>query len=166
MYGSAYDQSSSRSPGSHRNQQQSSTLNRMPSRQFDAYAPLPQGNPYTSEDHIRGYEQQQQAPRNYDRQNQTMHAGGYGYDMGATAGWNANAFSQNPSLGPFGGPAAARLKSQSRGRAALPSVRNLSSSHAQTTLTHVARDGWINSPRACLLTSPCPVSVMEAPARY
>ncbi|KAH3907006.1 hypothetical protein HBI56_113900 [Parastagonospora nodorum] len=116
MY-SAYDQQASRSPGSHRNPQQSSTLHRMPSRQFDAYAPLPQ---YGQEDHARSYEQ----PRNYDRLNATVHGGGYGYDMGAPAGWNANAFAQN-GMGSLGGAAAARMKSQQRGggggRSALPS---------------------------------------------
>ncbi|CAO2649583.1 Nn.00g069680.m01.CDS01 [Neocucurbitaria sp. VM-36] len=118
MY-SAYDQSTSRSPGSHRNQPQSGTLHRMPSRQFDAYAPLPQGNMYPQDEHARSYEQQQ--PRNYERLNQTMHAGGYGYDMGAPAGWNTNAFTQN-GLGSLGGAAAARMKSQQRGgRSALPS---------------------------------------------
>ncbi|KAJ4367164.1 Peptidyl-prolyl cis-trans isomerase pin4 [Neocucurbitaria cava] len=118
MY-SAYDQSTSRSPGSHRNQPQSGTLHRMPSRQFDAYSPLPQPNMYPQDEHARSYEQQQ--PRNYERLNQTMHAGGYGYDMGTPAGWNANAFTQN-GLGSLGGAAAARMKSQQRGgRSALPS---------------------------------------------
>ena len=97
----------------------------MPSRQFDAYAPLPQGNLYTPDDHARSYEQQ---PRNYDRLNATIHGGGgggYGYDMGAPAGWNTNAFSQN-GLGSLGGAAGARMKSQQRGgRSALPSVRSV-----------------------------------------
>lgn len=123
MY-SSYEQSSSRSPGSHRNQPQTGTLHRMPSRQFDAYAPLPQGNPYGQDDHARSYEQ----PRNYDRLNATVHGagGGYGYDMGAPAGWNTNAFSQN-GMGSLGGAAAARMKSQQRGggRSALPSVSYL-----------------------------------------
>ncbi|KAF1915411.1 hypothetical protein BDU57DRAFT_272560 [Ampelomyces quisqualis] len=115
----SYDQQSSRSPGSHRNQPQTGTLHRMPSRQFDAYAPLPQGNPYAHDDHARSYDQ----PRNYDRLNATVHGGGgYGYDMGAPAGWNTNAFSQN-AMGSLGGAAAARIKAQQRGggRTALPS---------------------------------------------
>lgn len=116
MY-SAYDQSSSRSPGSHRNQSQTGTLHRMPSRQFDAYAQMPQASLYTPEDHSRTYDQ----PRNYERLNNTIHAGGYGYDMGAPAGWNTSAFSGN-GLGSLGGAAAAaRMKSQQRGRSALPS---------------------------------------------
>lgn len=117
MY-SAYDQSSSRSPGSHRNQSQTGTLHRMPSRQFDAYAQMPQASLYTPDDHSRTYDQ----PRNYERLNNTIHAGGYGYDMGAPAGWNTSAFSGN-GLGSLGGAAAAaRMKSQQRGRSALPSV--------------------------------------------
>jgi hypothetical protein len=105
MY-SAYDQSTSRSPGSHRNQPQTGTLHRMPSRQFDAYA---QGNPYAPE----------------------VHGGGYGgYDMGGPAAWNASAFSQN-GLGSLGGAAATRMKSQQRGRSALPTVRmHRTTSHA------------------------------------
>ncbi|KAJ4402271.1 Peptidyl-prolyl cis-trans isomerase pin4 [Didymella pomorum] len=116
MY-SAYDQQSSRSPGSHRNQQ--GTLNRMPSRQFDAYQQqLGQSSLYPQQDdHQRGYDQ----PRNYnERLNNTIHAG-YGYDMGAQQGWNTNAFSQN-GLGSLGGAAGQRMKSQTRGggRSALP----------------------------------------------
>jgi hypothetical protein len=122
MYNNYEQASSARSPGSHRNQPQS-TLHRMPSRQFDAYAPLPQGNNMYQDDHARSYEQ----PRSYDRLNATVHgggAGGYGYDMGAPAGWNTNAFSQN-GLGSLGG-ATARMKSQQRGgRSALPSVSGL-----------------------------------------
>ncbi|KAI8940608.1 hypothetical protein NX059_001881 [Plenodomus lindquistii] len=116
-----YDQSTSRSPGSHRNPpQQASTLHRMPSRQFDqAYAQQP--GLYT-----RPYDDQE--PRSFERLNQTMHAGGggggYGYDMGSQGGWNTNAFAQN-GLGSLGGAAAARIKSQQQrggGRSALPSA--------------------------------------------
>ncbi|CAN9401197.1 unnamed protein product [Alternaria alternata] len=120
MYASGYDQSSSRSPIAQRNQPQTGTLHRMPSRQFDAYGQVPQGNNmYAQDDHQRTYDQ----PRNYERLNQTMHAGGYGYDMGAPQGWNTNAFSQNGGLGSLGGAQAARMKSQQRGggRSALPS---------------------------------------------
>lgn len=116
MY-SAYDQQSSRSPGSHRNQP--GTLNRMPSRQFDAYQQqLGQSSLYPQQDdHQRGYDQ----PRTYnDRLNNTVHAG-YGYDMAAQQGWNTNAFAQN-GLGSLGGAAGQRMKSQTRGggRSALP----------------------------------------------
>ena len=123
MYSTGYDQGTSRSPVAQRNQPQTGTLHRMPSRQFDAYGQMPQGNMYPQDDQQRSYEQ----PRNYERLNQTMHAGGYGYDMGASAGWNTNAFAQNGSLGSLGGAAAARMKSQQRGggRSALPSVRTL-----------------------------------------
>lgn len=121
MY-STYDQQSSRSPGSHRNQP--GTLNRMPSRQFDAYQQqLNQSSLYPQQDdHQRGYDQ----PRNYnERLNNTIHAG-YGYDMGAQQGWNTNAFAQN-GLGSLGGAAGQRMKSQTRGgggRSALPAVRS------------------------------------------
>jgi hypothetical protein len=139
MY-SAYDQSSSRSPGSHRNPQQSGTLHRMPSRQFDAYAPLPQGNLYTPDDHARSYEQ----PRNYDRLNATVHGGGYGYDMGAPAGWNTTAFSQN-GMGSLGGGAAARMKSQQRGggRSQLPQVSRTGRGHRRPPLTAWTQ-GWMD----------------------
>lgn len=128
MY-SAYDQQSSRSPGSHRNQP--GTLNRMPSRQFDAYQQqLGQSSLYPQQDdHQRGYDQ----PRNYnERLNNTIHAG-YGYDMGAQQGWNTNAFSQN-GLGSLGGAAGQRMKSQTRGggRSALPQVGYPEDGHRQT----------------------------------
>lgn len=123
MYSSGYDQNTSRSPIAQRNQSQAGSLHRMPSRQFDAYGQVTQPNMYQQDDHQRAYDQ----PRNYERLNQTMHAGGYGYDMGQQAGWNTNAFSQSQGLGSLGGAAAARIKSQQRGgggRSALPSVRD------------------------------------------
>ncbi|KAF2012545.1 hypothetical protein BU24DRAFT_351676 [Aaosphaeria arxii CBS 175.79] len=112
MY-STYDPPSSRSPGSHRHQPQ--TLHRQPSRQFDAYGQLPPGGLYTAEDHARGYDQ----PRSYDRPNATIHSG-YGYDMGGSPAWNANAFGQNTTLSSLGG-AAGRMKQSGRGRSQLPS---------------------------------------------
>jgi hypothetical protein len=132
MY-SSYDQSSSRSPGSHRNQPQTGTLHRMPSRQFDAYAQPQANNLYAPDEHARSYE----PPRNYDRLNATVHGGGYGYDMGSPAGWNTNAFAQN-GLGSLGGATTARIKSQQRGggggggggRSALPTVSICTSSLA------------------------------------
>lgn len=132
MYSGSYGQSTSRSPGSHRNQPQTGTLHRMPSRQFDGYGQVPQtqANMYSSDEHTRNtYE----PPRSYERLNNTIHAGAYGYDMGAPAGWNANAFAQN-GLGSLGGAAAARMKSQQQrggGRSALPSVRCLPAPDAE-----------------------------------
>lgn len=153
MY-SSYDQSTSRSPGSHRNQPQTGTLHRMPSRQFDAYAQVPQPALYNPDEHARSYEQ----PRNYERLNQTIHGAGYGYDMGTPAGWNAAAFSQN-GLGSLGGAAAARMKSQQRGggRSALPSVRSLPDARSILTLTDAAvgMDGTI-APRPAQLCSAQP----------
>lgn len=114
-------QATSRSPGSHRNPPPTGSLHRMPSRQFDAYGQVPPNSMFPDE-HQRNFEQ----PRSYDRQSHTIHAPGYGYDMGAPAAWNANAFAQN-GLGSLGGAAAARIKSQQQrgggGRSALPSVR-------------------------------------------
>lgn len=109
---SAYDPSTSRSPGSHRHPPQ--TLHRQPSRQFDAYGQLPPSGLYTAEDHARGYEQ----PRTYDRLNATIHSA-YNYDM-ATPAWNTNTFGQN-TLGALGG-AGSRMKQQRGGRSALPPV--------------------------------------------
>ncbi|EUC44131.1 hypothetical protein COCMIDRAFT_99032 [Bipolaris oryzae ATCC 44560] len=122
MYSSGYDQNTSRSPIAQRSQPQTGSLHRMPSRQFDAYGQVPQQqNMYAQDDHQRPYDQ----PRNYERLNQTMHAGAaYGaYDMGSATAWNTNAFAQNGSLGSLGGAAQARIKSQQRqgGRSALPS---------------------------------------------
>lgn len=124
----AYDQQSSRSPGSHRNQP--GTLNRMPSRQFDAYQQqLGQPNLYQQQQQHDDHQQQQQQQRPYDqprayndRLNNTIHAA-YGYDMAQQQGWNTNAFSQN-GLGSLGGAAGQRMKSQTRGggRSALPAV--------------------------------------------
>ncbi|KAL5121765.1 Peptidyl-prolyl cis-trans isomerase pin4 [Pleosporales sp. CAS-2024a] len=113
MY-SAYDQQPSRSPGAHRNPPPASSLHRMPSRQFDAYAQMPQ---YPHDDHARTYDQ----PRTYDRLNATVHGAAYPYDMAAPAAWNANAFAHN-GMASLGAAAAARLKSQQRAaRSALPS---------------------------------------------
>lgn len=123
MYSSGYDQATSRSPIAQRNQTQTGSLHRMPSRQFDAYGQAqPQPTMYQHDDQQRSYDQ----PRTYERLNQTMHAGAaYGYDMGSATGWNTNAFAHNTGLGSLGGAAAARIKSQQRqgGRSALPSVR-------------------------------------------
>jgi hypothetical protein len=136
MY-SSDDQSTSRSPGSHRNQNQTGTLHRMPSRNFDGYS---QGNMYTPDENIRSFEQ----PRNFERLNATIHAGGYGYDVGASSGWNTTAFSQN-GLATLGG-AAARMKSQQRGggRSALPAVRkhiHCSPSAFRLTYSAIGMDG-------------------------
>jgi hypothetical protein len=136
MYSTGYDQSTQRSPIAQRNQPQANTLNRMPSRQFDAYGQVSQANMYAQDDHQRNYEQ----PRNYEqRLNQTIHGAGYGYDMGAPAAWNANAFSQN-GLGSLGGANAARVRSQQQqrggGRSALPQVSTSLMSHAYIKLPY------------------------------
>jgi hypothetical protein len=107
-----YENPATRSPGSHRHQQQ--TLHRQPSRQFDAYGQLPTGL-YTAEDHAARYDQ----PRYNDRLNATIH-GNYGaYDLGAAQTWNSGAFGQNNTLAALG---ATQRRNPSRARGALPSV--------------------------------------------
>jgi hypothetical protein len=191
MY-SAYDQHSSRSPTNHRTQPGS--LNRMPSRQFDAYQQLSQSNLYAQDDHQSRYDQHQQQqqqqqqqqhqhqqqqhqhqhqppqqqqhqqPRNYDRMNNTVHAG-YGYDMGAAQGWNPSAFSQN-GMSSLGGATGARMKSQTRGgRSALPTVSPSPLDRAARLDADTLRDGWSSLHhrlRACP-ASPCPAWATQTP---
>jgi len=111
-----YYDNPSRSPGSHRHQQ---TLHRQPSRQFDAYAPAPNGL-YTAEDHAASY-----MPRyNGDRLNATLHASNYGgYDLNGSQAWTSFNPNQNNNntLAALG--ATTRMKPSSRRRSVLPSVR-------------------------------------------
>ena len=108
-----YDQPSSRSPGSHRHQQQ--MLHRQPSRHFDAYGTMP-NNVYTPDDQSLRYE-----TNRFDRMNGAVQGGGYGYELPQAQTWNPNAFNTNNNFSPFAVPA--RMKSQTRGRSALPTVR-------------------------------------------
>ena len=108
-----YDQASSRSPGSHRHQQQ--TLHRQPSRQFDAYGQMP-STLYTPEDHASRYD-----TNRFDRMNATLQNGGYGYDLTGAQSWNPGAFGGVNAFNAFG--ATGRMKPNSRGRTGLPSVR-------------------------------------------
>lgn len=112
-----YDQSASRSPGSHRHQQQ--MLHHQPSRHFDAYGSVP-NNVYTPDEQSLRYE-----TNRFDRMNgPPVQNGGYGYEIPQSQTWNAGAFSGNNqnNFSPF--PAATgRMKSQTRGgRSALPTV--------------------------------------------
>ncbi|KAI4121857.1 MAG: hypothetical protein LQ338_006126 [Usnochroma carphineum] len=129
-----YDQSSSRSPGAQRHQQQ--TLHRQPSRQFDAYGPMP--------NHM--YQPDESAPRfdgnRFDRINPTMQGGGYGYDMPSAHTWNPNAFSGANGFPSFG--ATGRMKPLPRGRSALPPVSDyLSRLQYKTRLTPVGKT-WLD----------------------
>ena len=105
-----YDNSgSARSPGSHRQQQQ--TLHRSSSGRFDAFGQLP-GGLYTAEDHAARYE-----TNRYDRLNV---AASYGYDMSGAQTWNPSGFGGANTLAALG--ATGRMKPSSRQRAPLPTV--------------------------------------------
>jgi hypothetical protein len=105
-----HDNPSSRSPGSQRHQQ---PLHRQPSRQFDAYGPMP-SNPY--EDPLARYD-----TGRLERLN-PLHAGSnYGYELSGSQTWNPNGFNGAHTLGGIGS-ATGRMKPSGRGRAGLPTV--------------------------------------------
>ncbi|KAI9730561.1 MAG: hypothetical protein M1834_005802 [Cirrosporium novae-zelandiae] len=79
-----HDNPASRSPGSHRQQQQ--TLHRQSSRQFDVYGQIPTGL-YTTDDSLARLD-----TGRFDRMNTTMHSGTYSYDLSAAQTWNPNAY--------------------------------------------------------------------------
>lgn len=118
-YHDMYHDNPQLSPGSQR-RQQAQTLHRQPSRQFDAYGNLSQGL-YTAEDHAA---QSYAMPRYNDRLNATLHSNYGGYDMGGAQAWNTFGHSQNNQLAALG--ATTRMKSQTRGRSALPAVSRAS----------------------------------------
>ncbi|GAM41845.1 hypothetical protein TCE0_042f15285 [Talaromyces pinophilus] len=102
-----HDNSSSRSPGSQRHPQ---TLHRQPSRQFDAYGPMPT-NPY--DDPLARYDTSR-----LDRLN-PLHGGtNYAYELSGSQTWNPNGFAGGHSLAGIGS-ATGRMK-PSRGRTGLP----------------------------------------------
>lgn len=107
-----YNQSSSRSPDAQRHPQQ--TLHRQPSRQFDAYGPMPT-NIYQPEDSASRYD-----GNRFDRINPTMQGGAYGYDMPSAHTWNPTAFGAANGFPNYG--ANTRMKTMPRGRSALPPV--------------------------------------------
>ncbi|KAJ5775045.1 uncharacterized protein N7511_000056 [Penicillium nucicola] len=98
-----------RSPGSQRHQQ---PLHRQPSRQFDAYGPMPV-NPY--EDQMARYDSARLERLNPSLQNN------YGYDISGSQTWNPNGFANAQSLGGIRS-ASASLKPNARGRAGLPTT--------------------------------------------
>lgn len=132
-----YEQPASRSPGSHRHQQQ--MLHRQPSRHFDAYGTMP-NNVYTPDDQSLRYE-----TNRFDRMNgPPVQNGGYGYDLSQSQTWNPSAFSSNNNFSPFP-VATGRMKSQTRGgRSALPSVRSAPARRSAIALTNMIRQTWMD----------------------
>lgn len=105
-----YHDNSSRSPGSQRHQQ---PLHRQPSRQFDAYGPMPV-NLY--DDPMARYD------RNLDRLNPSLHNPSYTYDLPGSQTWNPNGFANAQALGGIRS-ASANMKTAPRSaRAGLPTV--------------------------------------------
>ncbi|KAJ5941714.1 hypothetical protein N7516_001882 [Penicillium verrucosum] len=104
-----YHDHSARSPGSQRHQQ---PLHRQPSRQFDAYGPMPT-NMY-EQDQMR-YESARLERLNPSLQNN------YGYDISGSQTWNPNGFANAQTLGGIRS-ASASLKPNARGRAGLPTT--------------------------------------------
>ncbi|KAL1998244.1 hypothetical protein VTN02DRAFT_6550 [Thermoascus thermophilus] len=106
-----HDNPSARSPGSQRHQQ---PLHRQPSRQFDAYGPMPT-NFY--DDPMSRYDTSR-----LDRLNPSLHGNTYGYDMAGSQTWAApNGFGGAHTLGGLSS-AAGRMKSNSRSRTGLPTT--------------------------------------------
>ena len=114
-----YDHASSRSPGSHRHQQQ--MLHRQPSRRFEAYGQMP-NTVYTPDDQSMRYE-----TNRFDRMNGQVQGNGYGYELPQAQTWNPNAFSTNNNFAQPFVAATGRMKSQTRGRSTLPTVCTLRS---------------------------------------
>lgn len=109
-----HDNPSARSPGSQRHQQ---PLHRQPSRQFDAYGPMPV-NIY--DDPMARYD-----TARLKRLNPSLHSNSYAYDLGGSQTWNPNGFANPQTLGGIRS-ASASMKATSRGgRAGLPTVRDL-----------------------------------------
>ncbi|OQD67167.1 hypothetical protein PENDEC_c043G06931 [Penicillium decumbens] len=105
-----YHDPSARSPGSQRHQQ---PLHRQPSRQFDAYGPMPV-NLY--EDQMARYESAR-----LERLNPSLQNNSYAYDLSGSQTWNPNGFSNAQSLGGIRS-ASASLKPSARGRTGLPTT--------------------------------------------
>lgn len=105
-----HDNSAARSPGSQRHQQ---PLHRQPSRQFDAYGPMPV-NLY---DDMARYD-----TGRLERLNSSLHNNSYAYDLAGSQTWNPNGFANAQALGGIRS-ASTSLKTTSRtGRAGLPTV--------------------------------------------
>lgn len=112
-----HDNTSSRSPGSQRHQQ---PLHRQPSRQFDAYGPMPTNH---FDESLARHETSRM-----DRLN-PLHTNGYGYEISGAQTWNTpNGFNGPSALGGIGS-ATGRMRPSARGRTGLPSVSILPISH-------------------------------------
>ncbi|KAE9978623.1 hypothetical protein EG328_001384 [Venturia inaequalis] len=112
----SYEQNPQRSPGAHRHA--SHTLNRQPSRLFEAYASMPQSSLYTAEDHAAQQQSYGGQPRyNTDRMTaQTMNSNFTNYDP-----WNSNSgynHQQNNTVG--GAGSRQRPSVAARGRPGIP----------------------------------------------
>ncbi|KAJ5114206.1 hypothetical protein N7456_002740 [Penicillium angulare] len=108
-----YHDPSARSPGSQRHQQ---PLHRQPSRQFDAYGPMPV-NLY--EDQMARYESARLERLNPPMQQQNNNS--YSYDISGSQTWNPNGFANPQSLAGIRS-ASASLKPAARGRTGLPTT--------------------------------------------
>ena len=114
-----YENSLSRSPGSHRHQQ---NMLQQPNRHYDAYGSMPTNNIYGPEETNMRYEGR------FDRVNGQPSGLGYAYESPQQSQtWNPNAFSTPNGFSSY--QATGRMKSQSRGRSALPNVRPQSCDH-------------------------------------
>ncbi|KAI9367003.1 hypothetical protein BJX61DRAFT_374133 [Aspergillus egyptiacus] len=106
-----YHDNSSRSPGSQRHQQ---PLHRQPSRQFDAYGPMPV-NLY--DDPMARYDN----PR-IDRLNPSLHNPSYAYDLPGSQTWNPNGFANAQALGGIRSASASMKTAPRSARAGLPTT--------------------------------------------
>jgi hypothetical protein len=147
-----YHDNSARSPGSQRHQQ---PLHRQPSRQFDAYGPMPV-NLY--EDPMARYD-----TGRLERLNPSLHNNNYAYDLAGSQTWNPNGFANPQALGAIRSTSTS-LKTTSRPRAGLPTVSTVSHNSqapfCSDLANHEIRPGLISS-RVCpvafriLVPGPC-----------
>lgn len=107
-----HDNPSARSPGSQRLQQ---PLHRQPSRQFDAYGPMPV-NMY--EDPMARYD-----TGRLDRLNPSINHNSYAYDLNGSQTWNPNGFANAQALGGIRSASASMRTAARGGRSGLPTVR-------------------------------------------
>ena len=147
-----HDNPSARSPGSQRHPQ---TLHRQPSRQFDAYGPMPV-NLY--EDPMARYD-----TARLERLNPSLN-NSYAYDLGGSQTWNPNGFANPQALGGIRS-ASSSLKSNARGgRAGLPTVRFgiplFLCCDGKITNLAISRPGWISNP-----ASRAPFPLVSVPVR-
>ncbi|OJJ43991.1 hypothetical protein ASPZODRAFT_135419 [Penicilliopsis zonata CBS 506.65] len=110
-----HDNPSARSPGSQRHQQ---PLHRQPSRQFDAYGPMPV-NFY--EDPMARYESARLDRLNPSHQNNNP--GSYAYDLAGSQTWNPNnGFANAQALGGIRSTSSSLKAPSTRSRAGLPTT--------------------------------------------